>query len=236
MVGLLIIFLFGYGGYALANSSFFDITEIRIQGNGTVSRDEIIAMSGLRYGANSLKYHLGQVRANILSQPYVKTAEVSRVLPNRVDIRVSERTPAALIRTEDKFWVLDESGYCLVEAGLITAQSRALPNIRCSEEAAKLAPGERSQDKGVLAALALIKRLDPFFMESILEFEASSAERLAVICMDGLPVYFGQPEDLDRKLQNYEELLIKNAEQCNGETLEYVDLRYDTQITLKKKQ
>ena len=235
VLGLAFIFLFGYGGYTLANSSIFDITEIRIEGNGTISRDEIIALSGIRYGSNSLKHSMELSEARILTQPYIKTAEVSRALPNKVDIRVTERTPLALIIADERFLILDEQGYCLTEVGLSTAESRALPSIQCSPEAMWLDPGEKSDDKGVLAALSLIQQLDPFFMESILEFHAPTAEKLAVINMDGLPVLFGQPEDLDRKLQNYEELLIKNAEQCNGNTLAYVDLRYDTQITLKWK-
>jgi cell division septal protein FtsQ len=107
--------------------------------------------------------------------------------------------------------------------------------VLCSSNAAQMMPGEKSEDTGVLAALALIKKLDPYFLENILEFDAPTAEKLAVINRDGLKVLFGQPEDLDRKLQNYEELLIKNAEKCNAETLNYVDLRYDTQITLNWK-
>ena len=226
----------GYAGYALANSSFFDLAEITVQGNNIVSRDEIIAISGMRIGANLLRFSRAQATANILSLPYIKDAEVSRTFPNRVGVRVSERTPAALVFDGEQYMALDESGRCLTVSDRITAENAALPVIHSSEEASWLVPGEQVQDKGVLAALALIESLDPFFLENIVSFDAPSAEKLAVINRDGLTVYFGFPEDLDRKLQNYEELLIKNAEKCNAETLEYVDLRYDTQITLKWKQ
>ena len=234
-LALLFVVLAGYGGYTLANAPLFDITEIRVGGNETISKDEIVVSSGLRIGSNLLKYSPDQVEEDLLSHPYIKTAAVSRLLPNKVNIKVSERRPMAIISAEERFLVLDDSGYCLAEVGQITAESRALPFIRCGAKAMQLLPGEKTEDKGVLAALALIKRLDPFFMECILEFEAPSAEKIAVINLDGLRVYFGQPEDLDRKLQHYEELLIKNAENCNANTVEYVDLRYDTQPTLKWK-
>ena len=235
-LGFLLLFVAGYAGYALANSSFFDLAEIAIRGNDIVSRDEIIAISGMRFGASLLKFSRAQVKANILLIPYIKDAEITRTFPNKVGIRVSERRPVALVFDGEQYMTLDETGRCLTVSDRITAESETLPVIRGDGETAWLAPGEQAQDKGVLAALALIQRLDPFFLENISEFDAPSAEKLAVINRDGLPIYFGLPEDLDRKLQNYEELLIKNAEKCNAETLEYVDLRYDTQITLKWKQ
>ena len=233
VAGLLLICLAGFGGYTFANSSFFDLSEIRITGNTVVSRDEIIAASGLRIGTNLLKISRAQAVMQLLSLPYVREVELSRVFPDKVEIRITERTPLALINADDRHLVMDENGYCLLEVAAITAESWELPHIRCSSEAIQLLPGERSEDKGVRAALDLIQQLDPFFLEGIAEFDAPSAEKLALINRDGLPVLFGQPEDLDRKLKCYEELLIKNAERYNADTLQYVDIRYDTQITLK---
>ncbi|MCL1805023.1 MAG: FtsQ-type POTRA domain-containing protein [Clostridiales bacterium] len=234
-LGLILIAFAGFSGYTLANSSFFDLEEIRVEGNAAISRDEIVALSGLRMGDNLLKVSGGRVAESISVQPYIKEIGVKRVFPGRVEIRVGERTPMALVGADGQYLVLDESGYCLTEAALVAAESWTLPCIRCSSEGVALEPGRQTQDKGILAALALIKKLDPFFLENILEFDAPSAEKLAVINIDGLPVYFGPPEDLDRKLQNYEELLIKNREKCNASTLNYVDIRYDTQITLSWK-
>ena len=231
-VGLLLVYLAGLAGYTLANSSFFDLAAIKIEGNAVITRDEIIAASGLRFGSNLLKVSREQATANILSLPYIKEAEISRVFPDKVEIRISERAPLALINADGRYLVMDENGYCLMEVSPVTAESWELPTIRCGIDAVQLQPGERSEDKGVRAALALIQNLDPFFMENILVFDAPSAEKLAIINRDGLTVYFGLPEDLDRKLQNYEDLLIKNQETCNASTLQYVDLRYDTQITL----
>jgi len=234
-VSILILYLAGLAGHTLANSSFFDLAEITVEGYTTVSRDEIVALSGLRIGANILKVSRKQAEANILSQPYIKEANVTYVFPAKVEIRIVERTPLAMISADERYLILDKNGYCLREISLATAESIELPGIRCSSGAVLLRPGEQSEDKGVQAALALINKLDPLFMGNILEFYAPSAEKLMIINKDGLPVYFGPPEDLDRKLQNYEELLIKNAEKCNAQTLEYVDLRYDTQITLSRK-
>ncbi|MEL7622188.1 MAG: FtsQ-type POTRA domain-containing protein [Clostridiales bacterium] len=234
-LGLIFIFLAGFGGYSLANSSFFDLKEIKVAGNEVLSQDELIQLSGLRIGINLLKVSRQQVAESVQSHPYVKEVDVRRSLPNKIEIRIAERSPMALISGDQRYLILDGEGYCIAEVGLATAESWTLPSIRCSSEAMDLLPGEKTENDGVLAALALIEKLDPFFLENILEFDAPSAEKLAVINIDGLPVYFGPPENLDRKLQYYEELLIKNKEQCNAQTLNYVDLRYDTQPILSRK-
>ena len=235
MLGVVMIILAGFAGYSFANSAFFDINEIVVVGNETVSRDEVIVIAGIRYGTNILKYSSRTIAERLKAQPYVETAVVYRFIPKKVEIRIRERTPMALISADDKHFILDANGYCLSEVGVATAESWALPGIRCGPRVARLNPGERVDDKGALAALSWIRQLDPYFMENIYEFDAPSAEKLSVINREGLRVYLGQPEDLDRKLQNYEDILIKNAGSCNADTLEYVDLRYDTQITLKWK-
>ena len=229
------IYIAGYTGFTLANSSLFDIATITVKGNRTVSREEIIAISGARIGANVLRLSRDHAGRSLMAHPYIQDAKVSWVFPNRVSITVSERLPVALVRTEDRCLVLDGSGFCLTEENSMPAAYEGLPLILGGVHAAALKPGDQTKDKGILAALTLIDRLDPFFMENIKAFDAPSGEKLAVINRDGLRVLFGLPEDLDRKLQNYEELLIKNAQRCNTDTLNYVDLRYDTQITLSWK-
>ena len=233
--GIALCALAGFAGYTFANSSFFDISEIAITGNRTVSRDEIISLAKIRYGTNILRCSGSQVAQRLKVQPYIESAEVSRVFPSKIEIRVKERTPMALINADDRYFILDENGYCLTEVGVATAESWVLPGIRCNPRVASLTPGERSDDTGAQAALSLIKRLDPYFIENIYEIDAPSAEKLSLVNREGLRVFFGQAEDLDRKLRDYEDVLIKNAEICNADTLEYVDLRYDTQVTLKWK-
>jgi cell division septal protein FtsQ len=96
-------------------------------------------------------------------------------------------------------------------------------------------PGDQLSSEGVTAALNLIDQLDPYFLESIEEFRAPSAWELTLITHQGVQVKFGPPENLERKLGFYETILLKNNSQYNEDTLEYVDLRYETQPVVKKK-
>jgi cell division protein FtsQ len=112
-VTFLFLYFAGFAGYLLANSSFFDLTEIKLKGNAVVSRDEIIALSGLRIGANILRISRSQALAGILSHPYIKETSISRRFPDKLEIMVSERSPMAMIHAEGRYLILDGDGYCL---------------------------------------------------------------------------------------------------------------------------
>jgi len=235
-LGLLLMAMAGWGGYWLSNSSWFDLKQILVEGNQTIQADALRRLTGLRLGTNILKVTPEDLAQNLKANPFVKTAEVKRQYPDKLLIRITERTPAAIASNGGKHLVLDEEGYCLQSLTLMSADRSELPRIAAGSALQTLKPCAKTEDKGILAALALIRQLDPFFMENIAEFSAPSDWSLALITRDGLTVYFGPPENLPQKLQYYEELLIKNAAECNAETLDYVDLRYYAQPVIKRKE
>jgi len=235
-LSLLFCFLAGVAGYSVANSSWFNLTEVIVKGNQTLSAEELINLSELRTGINILKIPLSAVEEKIKTHPFVKMVEVRRSYPNKLIIEITERSPIALANCENRYVAVDEAGYCLEVFSVIGADRSKLIRIKTSESIMSLMPGEKSEDAGLLAALELVRQLDPFFMENIREFQALSDWDLTLITKDGLPVYFGTTERLPEKLQYYEEILIKNSAECNAKTLEYVDLRYDTQPVIKRKK
>lgn len=235
-LGLILMAMAGWGGYWLSNSPWFDLKQILVEGNQTIQADDLRRLTGVRLGANILKVSTGDLAQNLKVNPFVKTSEVKRRYPDKLLIRITERTPAAIVSNSGRYLVLDEEGYCLQSLTLMSADRSDLPRIEAGSELQTLKPCGKTEDKGALAALALIRQLDPFFMENIREFRAPSEWELALITRDGLTVYFGPPENLSQKLQYYEELLVKNAAECNAETLEYVDLRYDAQPVIKRKE
>ena len=237
-LGLILIVLAGIAGYALANSSLFDLREIRIEGNLAVPREELLVLSGLRLGTNLLRVSPAEAKAQLLTQPYIKEVEVRRRFPSEMSIKVVERAPMVLVSYDTQSLILDSEGICLENGNKAAAMAASwvqTPAIKSNFAAIQMKPGDKTEDEGILAAIALLKQLDAYFMENILEIDAASAWTLSVINLDGLTVYFGPPENLAQKLQNYEDLLIKNREECNADTLEYVDLRYDTQPIIKRK-
>jgi cell division protein FtsQ len=110
-----IILLIGFVGYrAAASASFFQIRRIETKGAARASVDEIqtvvrrdVAQSGVwQADLPELSKHLERL-------PWVRTAIVTRVLPDGIRVRITEREPKAVVRTSaGRFiWVDDDAVY-----------------------------------------------------------------------------------------------------------------------------
>jgi cell division protein FtsQ len=231
-VGLFLMFCGGMAGYYIANSAFFNLSSIEFQGVQTLDSAELQDLSGLTLGVNSLKISTEEVEERIEINPFVKEAKVQLVLPAKLLITITERQPLAQVVLSDRVLTVSLDGVCLQRN---LAINPALPMITETALDSEGNPGDRFASDGLTAALELINRLDPYFLESIREFRAPSSWELALITHQGVLVRFGPAEDLERKLGYYETILLKNNSQYNDGTVEYVDLRFETQPVVKKK-
>jgi cell division protein FtsQ len=231
-VGLFLMFCGGLAGYYIANSALFNLASIEFQGLETLDPAALQELSGVVLGVNSLKIPAGEVEERIEINPYVKEAKVRLILPAKLLITITERQPLAQVVLSDRTLVVSPDGVCLQRN---LAINPALPVITEAVIDTEGNPGDRFTSDGLSAALELIDRLDPYFLESIREFRAPSAWELTLVTHQGVLVRFGPAENLERKLGYYETILLKNNSQYNGGTVEYVDLRYEAQPVVKKK-
>jgi len=128
-VGLGMVGGIGYGGYfALLESTYFDVVEIRIHGAKSSTRDELLALSGLGGGrrTNLLLMSGEELSSRIATHPRVRWAEVQKVYPGMVQIQVEERVPFAILATSPMFLV-DRDGVAMDELG--AASFKDLPPL-----------------------------------------------------------------------------------------------------------
>ncbi len=103
-------FLVMMGYKILTASSFFSVRDIQIQGVKQISRDEIerIVRAEL-VGSNVWNADIQTIRQIVERNPMVKTAVVSRKLPDTIRIQIVEREPLIIAKINDEFfWVDDE--------------------------------------------------------------------------------------------------------------------------------
>jgi cell division protein FtsQ len=108
VIGILI-----FAGYrAAASASFFQARNVDVSGTSRASIDEIKAV--VRRGAAQTgvwRADLDAISKELKTVAWVRDAVVSRVLPDGLRVRVTEREPRAIVRTSSgKFlWVDDEA-------------------------------------------------------------------------------------------------------------------------------
>lgn len=109
LIGVVIVFLLA--------APVFNITKIEVDGNKSVSKENIINLSGLKKGENIFK--LGsKVNEKIKENKYIEKVNVKRVFPNTVKIMVQEREIKYQINLINSYVYIDKNGYILENSSL----------------------------------------------------------------------------------------------------------------------
>ncbi len=99
-------------GYRTATASaFFDVKNVEIRGLSRASKTEIeniVSRQSAKTGVWNAD--LGEIKSDVEKLNFVKTAAVSRILPDGVRVNLVEREPRAVISLETgEYWVDDEA-------------------------------------------------------------------------------------------------------------------------------
>jgi cell division protein FtsQ len=105
-----------FAGYrAAASASFFQIRSIDVSGTSRTSPDEVKTVVR-RFSASDgvWRADLDQICAEVRKLTWVRTAVVSRVLPDGLRVRITEREPRAVVReSSGRFIWVDEDAASL---------------------------------------------------------------------------------------------------------------------------
>jgi hypothetical protein len=127
-----------YGFYSLlSRQGMFDLRDIRVSGNGMLKASDIIQGSGLVYGQSIFSINLAAVSKNILADRMVQSAVVTLLPPDRVDIKVEERKPAAVVSMDNNYYVCDKDGF-IIENGVISTIPHVVIDFQTGIEANQL--------------------------------------------------------------------------------------------------
>lgn len=91
------------------------VDEILVVGRVETSRQSLLQAIGTGFGEPILAVDLRAARGRVLALPWVSAAELERVLPNTLIIRLHERQPAALWQRRGHFTLIDRDGRALAE-------------------------------------------------------------------------------------------------------------------------
>lgn len=239
LVAAAILLPVGFAGYAIATfaltSPFFVLTspeDVVVRGNNFVSREEVLGALGLpltgnvKTGTNVFRMSLDAARRGVETLPWVRTASVSRILPNGLLVHVTERIPVAFVNVGGRISLVDGDGMLLdkPEDGVFD-----FPVIYGLENVAGL------DDRRARLALYLefmhdLSAQAPQAGWMISEVYLSDAEDLRALLIRGqqtVQVHFGQ-KDFAQRFAKFLTLLpeIQNSD----DKLDSIDLRYRNQV------
>ena len=194
----------------LIMSLAFRVSRIEVINASEYSDEEIINASGVERGATLFFVDRFKAASMIFSDlPYMDTVSITRQLPNKIIIQAEGSAPAAYMKLDEEYWVLDRSGKMLGVTDMLTAQK--YPEIRSLEPMTVL-EGEEMLVEGTDAErLAVMQTILPALraegMDSLVEWiDLKDPANPALRYDNRLTAYLGAEGDM-----SYRIALLKNV-------------------------
>ncbi len=94
------------------------LATIDVSGAERTSPHLVREVMGIGYGDPMMKVDVTDIKLNVETLPWVKTARVSRQLPDRIDIKITERQPFAIWQLNGRHHLIDEEGVVIKDENL----------------------------------------------------------------------------------------------------------------------
>lgn len=207
--------------------------QIEVTGNRYVAREAVLDRFYPDRGHSVVRVPLEARRAEIEKLPWVQSASVERILPNRIRVSITERTPIAFLRSGTQLALIDAQGVILDRPG---DQDFQFPVVSGAGENVPLEErGRRMQTYQEFMKDADFVRSEA--SEHVSEVDLSNPKDLRAV-MAGFPgaassqavtIHFGQGEFTPKF-----RMLVDNFAQwqANAGCVQSVDLQYSRQVVL----
>ncbi len=201
---------------------------IQLSGNVHVSRRHVIAVFGADISRNVFLIPLEERKRQLELIPWVESATVMRLLPNRISVRVRERTPVAFAQVGSRIVLVDANGV-LMDIPRGDQHRYSFPVIIGTSEADPLS----TRAARLRTFEALMRELDAGganYSRDVSEVDLSDPEDVRITVADPhgeVLIHLGSGSFLDRY-----KLYVGHAQEWRQQfqKLQSVDLRYDRQV------
>lgn len=211
---------------ALKRADVLRIDTVTVEGARRLSRGEVAGLVAPLRGENLLAADLEAGREGLLASGWVRGAELRRVLPSAVHVRLDEREPVGLGRIGSRLYLVDETGHVMDEHGprfadldlpLIDGLSGGVPVSDADARRAALAArllADVAAHGGLADRVSQVDVADP---------------RDAVVLLNGDParIHLGE-RDFAARLRTY--LDVAPALREAVPDIDYVDVRFDRRV------
>ncbi|HLJ23433.1 MAG TPA: FtsQ-type POTRA domain-containing protein [Candidatus Acidoferrales bacterium] len=208
--------------------------QIEVQGNRFVTPDAVTEKFSADLGRSVVRVPLTERREAIETLPWVEQAHVQRVMPNRIRVEITERTPVAFLRSGSDLSLVDVHGVILERPA--DGQFR-FPVVSGLSESMALAT--REQRMNLYAQFMKdIEQMQPGANDHVSEVDLSDASDvratltgLGLVSANAAPilVHFGNADFGSRY-----HLLSENIDQwrASAGSVDSVDLRFARQVVV----
>ncbi len=211
---------------------WFEIREVTLTGHSQLTQAEVLARLGLKPGDSLLSVRTGQLEERVAAHPWVKDVSVSRVPPHTLAVHLTERRPAAVLKSATQTLLMAEDGQVL--SVLSQPEETGLP-ILTGIDPRRLMFGDERPRQAALAGIRLADLLGQSFRGRA-EVDVSDPQN-AVAYVRGLRFQFGSTpfEDKWDRYRKLEPAFRASLGERQAEGRNEIDLRYPGKVIVRER-
>ena len=227
MVGLVMLTVYR----DLGSATFFRLKTIEVSSSKRLTREEILAISGVEPGRDLARLNLKRMGEQLAQNPWVETVHIHRYFPDRLSIAITEREPLAIVNMGFIYY-LDKKGN--VFKVLTQGDRLDYPVITgfSEDELNKDPAATKEALKATCELLSILSEKGAFILADVSEIHYDKGFGFTMFTASGaLPVKIGSGDfvaKVERFARIYRELMAQQP------TLQYIDLDYIDKIIVKK--
>lgn len=213
VLGVLLVLIFIF--QAIINSSFWQIKEVKVQGNKKISRAVILKKLNLNKEQNLLRAPVNLMKARLSQEPYVDEVIIDRLLPSKLLITIKERKPFLNLKKGQVYFIVDKSGYVLEK------KQQAISSLPVAADLSfKAKIGQQIKNSKIKQVLLVLKRLDSRLRTKVAWVSLPAAARITFHTQDNMEIVYGDASEYHKK--NF--VLRKILKENNKDSIIYINV------------
>lgn len=226
----LLFFLVSSGLEILCDSNYFRVDSIQVENTGRLKDDEIRRLSGVDIGGRMFDLKLMEIGAKIESNPWVAKAQVERIFPRTIKIKVTEYIPAAIINHGCLYYVAEDG---TVFKPLEIGEKINFPLLTGIEQKDILQNRDETRTllAGAVQLAELLRKRTSFNLEKVSEIHIDPLQGYELLTLEGgVPVRIGFT-DFETKLSRLERIYYEIESRLA--VTQYIDLNASDRVVVK---
>jgi cell division septal protein FtsQ len=213
----------------LRNDDSFRVRKVVVEGNDLIPSGDILRRACVSKGRTIWGVNLAAAEKRVAGNPFVERVAVYRGFPDVVRIRVTERKPVVLLKTDGRFYTLDRTRTLMPAP---PGRCYTLP-ILSVDEMSETAVGGTVEDSRVAEGMAFLEwmlRDRPSLYARISEIQPDARDGVVLTTSKGgVPVRIGR-KGYDWKVRYLEAILNEMETHPSLTHASYIDLRFEGQV------
>ncbi len=211
-------------------SDLFKLDEVVVGGSKRLATEQVVALSNIRIGTNTFSLDLKLIGQKIEENPWVEKASVRRIFPRKIEIRVTERKPVAIVNL-DYLYYLDEQGE--IFKSLDSQDQLDYPVITGFDQQRALRHDQNYAQRleRIVQLLSDLQKRQHLSLAQVSEIHQQENGGLSLYTLeDGVRIKLGR-SDFSRKLDRLERIYAQLSSKLH--MLEYIDLNVEDKVIVR---